>query len=30
MTRWFKGAAVYGLLGFGTMSLLNVAAHAEP
>lgn len=30
MTCWFKGAAVSGLLGFGAMSLLNGAAHAEP
>jgi len=30
MTCWFKGAAVSGMLGFGAMSLLNAAAHAEP
>ena len=30
VTRWFKAAAVAGMLGFGAMSLLNAAAHAEP
>jgi branched-chain amino acid transport system substrate-binding protein len=30
MKCWSKRAAVYGLLGFGAMSLLNAAAHAEP
>ena len=30
MTCWFKAPAVAGMLGFGAMSLLNAAGHAEP
>ena len=30
MTRWFKGAAFAGMLGFGAMSFLNAAAYGEP
>ena len=30
MTRWLRGIAVAAMLGFGAISLMDVAAHAEP